>query len=602
MALSDITRRVITEFSADVSRYVTSLGEAKDKVAEFGAGVGEMAKEANESLNSVVESLGKFNQAFEGLNKIVEFGAEGLKAYGDELRLTAAAGSTDIEQLSESFAGLRNEHELLSFAAKAQHGVLQLTQEQMNKVGEAVTSLTRQGFDQSEAFDKVTSAAISLKTKGLDKLGISVQKGATDAETLDNVMSALGKTIEKGAGLAETESDRVQQLSVSWANAKEKVDTYIGAALMSVDMTPEGIERARKKQHDIDNPEAADLSGINSESTIPVDNDPFTSVGKAFGMVGDAVNDPWRHSQDTLTAYMEAAKKKYDVALAQGKEAAAGVIKYHQELQKSIDEMKAEIEKYKNSDDYKAAEAQRGSLGTKADDDYGTIGTAASAEQDANIKKTFADMSVAHAKIDTEVSKQKTSMAEKMFGKVDDINLIRDAFKGLTDGVSAGYKAMVDGSMGFGDAAKLSVEKTLEAEGSKMQVLALENLGYGFAAAASGPIGGTSAGSYFAAAAEFEAGAILAGVAAHELGGGKATASSSSSSSGTSSSSAGAAAANSNAPTGTSTNTDTSINPNGAIIVIGDDYATGSSRMRALRAKKLVAAATGSAGSGAVNT
>jgi hypothetical protein len=180
------------------------------------------------------------------------------------------------------------------------------------------------------------------------------------------------------------------------------------------------------------------------------------------------------------------------------------------------------------------------------------------------------------------MGKQNTTAVEKMFGKVDEIHATKEAFSALTESVGAGYKAMVEGHGSVGDAIKKTLANTLEAEGAKMAVLAIENTAYGFAALALGPIGGASAASYFTAAAGFGAGAIAAGIAARALGaGGMSVATPSSSSAGASTPSSVPAGSSA---TGNTTNT---------TVVYGDNFSGQSTRQRAVNARKMIALTQG---------
>lgn len=187
------------------------------------------------------------------------------------------------------------------------------------------------------------------------------------------------------------------------------------------------------------------------------------------------------------------------------------------------------------------------------------------------------------------------SILDSTFGSTAQINGYKDAWSGLSDAVVAGYKAMVEGSMSFGAAFEKTIASALEQEGSKMQVLAIENTAYGLAALALGPIGGTSAASYFAAAGMFEAGALAAGVAAHYLGAG-------SSSSAAAGSSAGGAAAGTSGSLGS---TPSQIGPAHAghgtqqvVIVIGDQWTDQTERMKQIAIQQTVNKAFGNLGYG----
>lgn len=110
------------------------------------------------------------------------------------------------------------------------------------------------------------------------------------------------------------------------------------------------------------------------------------------------------------------------------------------------------------------------------------------------------------------------SFMESVFGKLGEVDLYKSAFDGLTGAVTAGYDAMVDGTMSFGAAFKKSIADALKALGGQMLVEALKETAYGIASLARYDYG--AAGLHFKSAAGFGLGAAAAGVVASGLGGG----------------------------------------------------------------------------------
>jgi len=110
------------------------------------------------------------------------------------------------------------------------------------------------------------------------------------------------------------------------------------------------------------------------------------------------------------------------------------------------------------------------------------------------------------------------SFLEETFGKVDEISGYKLAFDGLSSAVVAGYGAMVDGTMSFGQAFKKTIADALKSTGSQMVIEALKETAYGIASLARYDYGG--AALHFKSAAAFGVGAVAAGLAASALGGG----------------------------------------------------------------------------------
>jgi hypothetical protein len=183
------------------------------------------------------------------------------------------------------------------------------------------------------------------------------------------------------------------------------------------------------------------------------------------------------------------------------------------------------------------------------------------------------------------------SLLEKVFGKIDDfqqykavMDTAQATWNSLTAGVGAGYEAMVTGSQSFGKAFKHAMGDSLLASGKQMQIEAIKEGAMGVASLALGPIGGASAGQHFAAAALFEAGAIAAGVAAHELGAGGGTGSAG----GKGGAGSVPSVANSNAPAPAPTTRE--------VVIVDDPFAAPTTRQRANNIDRALRAAVGNSG------
>ncbi len=590
----DINRTVTTTYKAITDQHEQALEKLKGKTKESETSFGEWAKGLNEHLNHGMEALGKFNQAFEGLNKLVEIGAEGLRAYGDDLRLTAAAGSTDIERLSEAFHGLSTEHDVLSFAAKANHGVMKLSQEQMELVGEAAVSLTRQGFDQADAFEKLEGAAISLKTKGLEQLGISVEHSTDKGEQLNNIMMALHATIDKGKDLVPSEAEDVERLSVAWKNAKENVEKYIGATLslsalkngrgagfdvvnvLTFGQAERNLEARKIREANasaslISMPSQSDIdAGKGGDSTF----DPYQLVDQIYGLglANDAIAGK---AEARLTAFMEKSKKDYAAAEAMAKILAAQRRTLANKIAKeSTDTLLKQL-----TDEAVATEGQASldSASAAIHASMQTGGIVLPANTQAIIDKAGADSA------QNERQTKSTKALAKVFGPIGDFDLYKEAFKSLEGAVSSSMNAWIDGSMSAGEAFKKFIGDAVKGLASQMLVEAIKNTAYAIGSLVPGPtFNPPAAAGYFLAAAEFAAGAATAAIVAKELGAGGGSTSSASAGKG--------GGAGSSAPSTLPANSNTQ--PQGdKIIVYADSYADDSPRMKTLKAQKLLALA-----------
>jgi hypothetical protein len=224
----DFASKVITYFKADVSDLKSGLRELQGEEKKLAQAQLDAAKERNEGLESWVKGLGNANQALELVGKAVEFGKDAFKEYADDLRMRAAAGTADIEALKKASLGLRSEDELLAFAAKTQHGMYKLTQEQMELAQKAMVGLTRAGFDQKEVVDKVTEALVSGKTRGLKEFGIAVKATGDETESLNAIMGELATKANGVDEGTQTAAEGVQSSAVTMGDAFNNMKQAIG--------------------------------------------------------------------------------------------------------------------------------------------------------------------------------------------------------------------------------------------------------------------------------------------------------------------------------------------------------------------------------------
>ena len=175
---------------------------------------------------------------------------------------------------------------------------------------------------------------------------------------------------------------------------------------------------------------------------------------------------------------------------------------------------------------------------------------------------------------------QGPTLAEKLFGTVTEVDGYRESWGALTSVATAGYSAMVDGSLSVGAAMKMAAGDAIKAIGLKLLIRGAEETAEGVSMLAGVYTAGLAPG-HFAAAGKFFAGAALAGVVAHSLGtsGGA---------------SAGGASARPSAPDSRGSSASSGSGSTDRIIVYDDAFAENNAHERRLRAEKLVRRVTGS--------
>ncbi len=629
MGLLDLNREIVTEFKADISDHKAKIRELDGAEKELAEAELQRAEARNEQMDSWLEKVGKVSLALFAIKEVGSIVFEGYKEGIHEAKLETAAMGVNIEALGAAAGGLKTKLELLEFAAKANASAFHNSQDDMEVAERAIRKLEARGVPAAEAVEAITNAVVSAKTRGLVPLGIVVDTHIEKLKGMDEAnMSAAQKTELHAAAMkslrefTEDASDSQDNLgdsmgrtqvnmANSWAELKislGELATAFGPILNFLSLAIQGF---------------ADLAGrifeampTQAQAEYMLKHPGGPSAGHEPTAAERAAKLKALTGLDGSEAPMD--KAKYNAILAKEHEedrkeqervdakAAAAALRmqermnaYFKRLTEIEEATRLHIQKMKELDSnvgHAGTSTQFGgsaggtsvsggpggfSLNADPNADYEVGGFSETIDKNERARvKGLTDDWNKRLKTGEE---RKSSFLEKSFGKVEEFAVYKDLFSGLTGAVTSGYTAMVTGSMSFGQAFKQSVGQLLLAEGSKMQVLALQNTAYGIAALALGPIGGTSAAQYFGAAAMFEAGAIAAGVAASALGaGGSAGASKGGGASPGAPSSlppgSGAGAANQNA---------------GPTIVYGDSFSDDSPRMRQVKAKKLVSLALG---------
>ncbi len=623
MGLLDLSSEVLTEYRADISDHKAKIKELQGAEKELAVAELENAEARNEHLEGHIESLGKLALALAAVKEVGEIIWEGYNESLKESRLETAAVGIDIEKLGEAAGGLRTHMELLTFAGKVQNSSFKATQEQLEIAERFMRKLEASGVPTAEAMDAVTNAVTAGRVKGLIPFGVTVNTHIKDLEALGEENLTLAQKTElvtaayesmdaKTKGVVDSNEnlgDSMRKTQVNLAESWEDLKKGLGQLVVAFQPLLEALALVAKGWANIakvalGSEEGAfdDWSHGRLTNSMQADRkermvDDGTWLSSEAGQAGMFAA---RAAQLGAAGQARASRlaEPHDIDIGDmhtditSKKELAAEKKLEEEMKRLSDRVAKEL----TDDLIKSLEDDRNDRGLLEIDKKSTheAGTEM-AKQIEQAKKDIEEMRkgvLESVKLKKEAAtkdeKGRESFMEHAFGKIDDINLYKDAFQGLTSAVGSGYEAMVKGSMSFSQAFKSTVADLLLNEGKKMQILAIENTAYGIAAAATGPFGGSSASQYFAAAAMFEVGAIAAGAAANAMGAGGSSSGGSGgsgSSSGTGGGSGGgstpAAAPASNAP----------------IIVYGDSFADDSPRMRQQKAKRLVALALGTSGS-----
>lgn len=544
MSIFSTISEAVAVFKADTSDMEAGLKKLTGVEKEHQKAILDTAKERNSSYDGWIKKLGDTNQALELMGKGVAFAKESFKAYADHLKLSAAAGSADIEKLRAASLGLRTEHELLSFAAKTQSGIIRVSQADMETAQKAMVALTRAGFDQAQVTDKITNALVKAKSEGLDDFGLSIKAGKTDLENYTNLMAALA---QKAGGVREgqlTAGESVERLGVSMQESIDKMKIALGELVAALAPLLEALAAGVGLIGDIaaaslkgSDPMAAAAQALATQQRIldaiaggGSQSDMMARYAKAKGVEGrKPVNAYDRWNNDELGGMDEGSyasfMRKRGLMGDQGKEADAldwgnwggmgasgtgadairgGTGKSYAAIGQAFDELLGRLSAHKEEgvDSRTPAEIFKAEYGI-----------------DLEASMSFGGGTKSGTALDLEERKAgQRSFLESTFGKLEDFNAYATAFGMLTGSVTSAMDAWITGSMSAGDAVKAFIGQALKGLASQMAIEALKHGAYAIGSLAFGDLRG--AGTHAAAAGAFGAAAAAAAVAAREFGGG----------------------------------------------------------------------------------
>jgi hypothetical protein len=450
MGLLDITSRVLTEFKADTSDMKAKLKELQDEEKELAKQQIAAAESRNQGLQSWVSGLANAGLAMNAVTGIVNYLDEAQNRYADNLRLEMAASKANIEELSSAFDGLVSRHDMLQFAAKGLHGAVALNQEQMNTLAKGAVYFAREGLGTTkETMEKLEDAAVTLRTRGLHELGLEVKEGATQQETLKNILDAVQQKMREGGPIAETQADAIQRTSAAWADFRDNID-HASASLIETLPIMEMFNQRRK--YFVNNPgETVDLGidydwvngGKSSEADDPwVSQANVTSAGVTRGIVALV------RLATKFEKFGEAQKKAREAAL-----------KAFEERKKLADATQKTL-----TDDL--VKQLQGELEANA-----TYHRDQRTEQEQLLGDYGVDL---EAQLNAKMPAKAPSMIEKIFGKKEEINEYKEVLAGLFSSAAAGLDAMIIGS----DSGAKAFAKSM---GSILHSLALKEMTVGFA-------------------------------------------------------------------------------------------------------------------------
>lgn len=539
----DQISKVLTEYKADVSDHVAGLKKLKGEERKRAEETIAANEKVSASLENQIKTLGKVSMAIAGVVGGFMAARSALNSYAENAKLSAAAAGVSIDNLVSATKGLRTEQELLADAAKMNNGAIRLTSEQMAIAERAILQYTRRGHDSAKAHDAILQAVTALKIDGLKDLGVFVdmtglkmEDQADRGKILQRILESLTGASNEFAKSQRTASEDIQASSVRIENAIDRLKNNVGKGVgYAAGVVEEMGQRVAKwwggpqgedtLSHHITYNVIPYLMRLQALSAALGSSDQYVRLqGLAqyradLGMQNDPKVDMALHGAQYKTTRLESETKTTEPPKSSNA-AAVAAMTAAQALARFANASVANENGFGIGD----ASALLGranvgeGLGVGSAAGYGSVfgadttgvlsGTI-NARQTQNWRAELANR-----------AKQRTSMLESTIGPLSQFDAYKQAWEGLTSAVTAGYSAMVDGSMSFGKAFKQSIAEALKSTGAMMMIEALKETAAGFASLALGPIGGVSAAGHFKAAGLYAAGAVAAGVAARGLGGG----------------------------------------------------------------------------------
>jgi hypothetical protein len=639
MGLSDIVARALVEYRADTSQMRRELKTLQGDEKALAASELEAAEARNKQLSDWSSGLAKTALTLGGVLAAAKVLFDGWKDGIQDARAASAAWYVDIDKLKQASHGLVTENNLVAWSAKLATSAFHNSQADLEDAQRAMRALTLQGRDQAEVNEKITDALQSLRVKGLLDLGIYVDtskvKFNENGEVVDTysnklqlhnrILEALrNKASEAGDG-QEALGDSVQQAAVklqdSWDDLKKGLGQLVSAMqpLLEALATAVGLV-AKIAQHTLSDAGGKDLlQGLAFASGGKLSADDIakmTGYGNGLGVFGDASGLVGAYN------YLGGGGAIADIQNVQG----SAIVEGMKNL--SLDELsklKAWIDgpakrRPLTDAEKKALEAAQeamalaylhsiGSASYSTSQGLGAVtgglGAAAGTGDLSQRSLTFGGreltsygigqgseesvierlraqgdaynemMANAAKNYDAFMSRRQDTILEKTFGSVGEFELYKKAFDSLTGAVGSAYDAWASGSESASKAFKQFIGQSIMAVGKQMAVEAIKEGAYALGHLAIGDFGGAAA--HGAAAAEFAAGAVLAGVVAHELGAG-----------GSSGPTKGGAGAGSGGGGYGSSGGSSAPQQRQTVIVIGEAFAESTPRMRQLQAEQLV--------------
>ena len=589
MGLLDFTSKVLTEYKADISDHKAKIKQLTGAQKELAKAELEAAEARNKQLENQKTKLGQVALAAGAAFAAIKVGQAGLDEYARYADLSARVSGETLSKLKEASGGLRTEMDLLTFAAKTNHGAFKLNVEQQELTLKAMRALGKQGYEASEVFDAVTKAVSEANTGALEPFGIQIDVAGSKADKFKAIMQALSGTVAEAGGDLNAQSDDAKRLGVQWDNAMSSIKRAIGGIVSALGPLIGLVgDLAGVVGSVVDK-----LSGVVSVLLKPIEFPGRASLGTIIAEQMAAAGERRRISQQA--GDYESSRVGPDLAYSSEYDPRMGANAALRQKVITDRMVKAVRAAYESGYGRGAGESSgRGGgrgyqpgdysngftsdgLGAPGSFDLGigsgiNVGGTFDTSLGAGILDSYGAPGELQGMINASGAAGASggngeSALAKMFGPLSDFDAYASGFQILESAVTSAFTAWIDGQKGIGEAFKGAIKVGLTATATEMLGQSIRHGAYALGYLATGhPV---EASANAAAAAKFAAGAVLIGGLAKGLGGGGSTTA--------------AGASGGAAPTGGSIAAQqTSSRP--ITILLGDEMAADSPRRRQQRA------------------
>ncbi|HTM60625.1 MAG TPA: hypothetical protein VL199_09710, partial [Burkholderiales bacterium] len=514
MGVFELAGRVITTYKADISQMKASLKDLSGAEKELMKARIEATEAGNQALENQVKGIQKTAVHLAAFAGTVYAAKKGYEEWREYTRQATAATGADIDKLSDAAGGLLTKMDLLSFAAKENHGAWKLNNGEMEDVLHAWRALVKEGNDAEQTLQDLSQAVKENKTEALEKYGIAVTKTSDDLQRHRNILESLRGEYKKFGGDVSMEGDEVERAGVKFSDSMSTIKIKIGEIVVALGPLIDGVANLVEKVSNLvpsmeslrgfvwnsdklsldlaandQKIMADDLFGssyiatwngsrnvIERQSYSTADRvmageeqGPQTGVSHEDNPIGDTFNGIIANVRSARALALYIKKKKADLAKVWGEGGTGDLTDVY-------------FSRHPLGDDIVGPDLRLG-LAAGELPDFGQGGSLAVINQlggraRADLAAMESERQSREARYAGFASRGAQSWAEQHFGKLEDFDAYARGFSVLEDASTSALNAWISGSESLGDALKKAISTGLAATSVQLGIEALKHGAY----------------------------------------------------------------------------------------------------------------------------